>query len=66
MLADDTEKAELLSSYFAFDSPLRIFKTERGIRNMLKGNLKHLTVRIYTGFMTEVKFEPFLMTNIKK
>lgn len=66
MLADDTEKAELLSSYFAFDSPLRIFKIERGIRNMLKGNLKHLTVRIYTGFMTEVKFEPFLMTNIKK
>lgn len=67
MLADDTEKAELLSSYFAFDSPLRrIFKTERGIRNMLKGILKHLTVRIYTGFMTEVRFEPFLMTNIKK
>ena len=33
---------------------------------MLKGNLKHLTVRIYTGFMTEVRFEPFLMTDIKK
>lgn len=33
---------------------------------MLKGNLKHLTVRIYMDFMKEVRFEPLLMNNIEK